>query len=37
MAKLNDQMDVRAIQDVLKSFNKETMKAEMNQDAVSYI
>jgi hypothetical protein len=28
-------MDVGAIQDVLKEFNKETMKQEMKQDAVS--
>lgn len=27
-------MDVGAIQDVLKEFNKETMKQEMKQDAV---
>jgi hypothetical protein len=29
MSKLNEQMDVGAIQDVLKEFNKETMKQEM--------
>ncbi len=35
LAKMNDQMDVQSIQAVLKQFNKETMKAEMNQDAVN--
>ena len=35
MSKLNEEMDVGAIQDVLKEFNKETMKQEMKQDAVS--
>ena len=30
MSKMNEQMDVGAIRDVLKEFNKETMKQEMN-------
>ena len=36
---MNEKMDIKSIQDVLKTFNKESMKAEMNQDAVkiSYI
>lgn len=34
LTKMNEQMDIQSIQQVLKSFNKETMKAEMNQDAV---
>ncbi len=36
MSKMNEQMDVGAIRDVLKEFNKETMKQEMNQEAVSH-
>ena len=36
LTKMNEQMDIQSIQQVLKTFNKETMKAEMNQDAVRY-
>ena len=32
---MNENMDIKSIQDVLKQFNKESMKAEMNQDAVN--
>ena len=32
---MNEKMDMAAIQTVLKNFNKESMKAEMNQDMVS--
>ena len=32
---MNENMDIQQIQDVLKTFNKESMKAEMKQDAVS--
>jgi charged multivesicular body protein 2A len=35
MAKLNEDMDIAAIQNVLKNFNKESMKAEFNQEAVN--
>ena len=35
MAKLNEDMDIAAIQNVLKNFNKESMKAEFNQGAVN--
>ena len=35
MAKLNEDMDIAAIQGVLKTFNKESMKAEFNQEAVN--
>lgn len=34
MAMMNDQMDIQSIQTVLRTFNKETMKAEFNQEAV---
>lgn len=32
---MNEKMDMASIQTVLKDFNKENMKAEMNQDMVS--
>ena len=35
MQQMNENMDIKSIQDVLKNFNKESMKAEMNQDAVN--
>ena len=35
LAKLNDDMDIASIQNVLKNFNKESMKAEFNQEAVN--
>ena len=35
MQKLNEDMDISSIQQVLKTFNKETMKAEFNQEAVN--
>ena len=35
MAKLNEDMDISSIQNVLKTFNKESMKAEFNQEAVN--
>mmetsp|Transcript_13060 Transcript_13060/g.9454 ORF Transcript_13060/g.9454 Transcript_13060/m.9454 type:complete len:111 (+) Transcript_13060:237-569(+) len=35
IARMNENMDVKSIQDVLKQFNKESMKAEMNQDAIN--
>ena len=35
LAKLNEDMDIAAIQNVLKNFNKESMKAEFNQEAVN--
>ena len=31
---MNEKMDIKQIQDVLKTFSKETMKAEMQQDMV---
>ncbi len=34
MAKINEDMDVAAIRDVLKQFNKEMGKAEMNTEMV---
>lgn len=34
LAKMNDQMDIQNIQQVLKQFNKEQMKQEFNQEAV---
>ena len=35
LAKLNEDMDIASIQNVLKNFNKESMKAEFNQEAVN--
>jgi len=35
MAKVNEDMDVNAIRDVLKSFNKEMGKAEMNGEMMN--
>ena len=35
LAAMNEQMDIQSIQTVLKNFNKESMKAEFNQDAVA--
>ena len=35
LAAMNEQMDVASIQTVLRNFNKESMKAEANQDAVN--
>lgn len=35
MQKLNEDMDISSIQQVLKTFNKESMKAEFNQEAVN--
>lgn len=35
MTKLNEDMDIASIQNVLKTFNKESMKAEFNQEAVN--
>ena len=32
MSQINEDMDVSAIRDVLKSFNKEMAKADMNQE-----
>ena len=32
---MNDQMDISSIQTVLKNFNKESMKAEFNQEAMN--
>jgi len=34
LTKMNEQMDIQSIQQVLKTFSKESMKAEMNQEAV---
>ena len=35
LAAMNEQMDISQIQTVLKNFNKESMKAEFQQDAVN--
>ena len=35
LTKLNEDMDIASIQNVLKTFNKESMKAEFNQEAVN--
>ena len=35
MEKMNEDMDVSSIQQVLKSFQKESMKADFNQEAVN--
>ena len=35
MTRLNEDMDIASIQQVLKTFNKESMKAEFNQEAVN--
>ncbi len=35
MTRLNEDMDIASIQNVLKTFNKESMKAEFNQEAVN--
>jgi hypothetical protein len=35
LAKMNEQMDIQSIQQVLKNFQKESMKAEFQQEAVS--
>ena len=32
---MNEKMDVKEIQDVLKTFSKESMKADMNQEMVT--
>ena len=32
---MNEKMDVKNIQEVLKNFSKESMKAEMQQDMVN--
>ena len=35
LAAMNEQMDISQIQQVLKTFNKESMKAEVKQEAVA--
>jgi hypothetical protein len=35
LATMNEQMDIQSIQTVLKNFQKESMKAEFNQEAVN--
>ena len=35
MTRLNEDMDIASIQQVLKTFNKESMKAEFNQEEVN--
>ncbi len=35
MEKMNEEMDISSIQQVLKSFQKESMKADFNQEAVN--
>ena len=34
LAMMNEKMDIQSIQTVLKNFQKESMKAEFNQEAV---
>ena len=35
LAAMNEQMDISQIQQVLKTFNKESMKSEFKQEAIS--
>ena len=34
---MNEKMDVKEIQDVLKNFSKESMKSDMNQEMVTLL